>query len=237
MEKQLVTALQQRLKNLGWYTGKVDGQAGALTKLAISNFKRHHHLNPRVFVGEITLTRLFDETAEARPNPSMATAAGQPWMTEARRLLGTRETPGKASNKIILDWADDLDLHYSGDDVPWCGLFVAHCMATGAPMDAQDFNRLVARQWLKFGRGCEPQHGAILVFWRGSKSGWSGHVGFYTGEDGSAYHVLGGNQSDAVTIARVAKDRLLGVRWPKSFAAGSGRTISPANAALSLNEA
>ena len=29
-------------------------------------------------------------------------------------------------------------------------------------------------------------------------------------------HVLGGNQSNAVTVARIAKDRLLGARWPRS---------------------
>lgn len=28
------------------------------------------------------------------------------------------------------------------------------------------------------------------------------------------FYVLGGNQSDAVNIARIAKSRLLGARWP-----------------------
>ena len=30
------------------------------------------------------------------------------------------------------------------------------------------------------------------------------------------FHVLGGNPSDAVTIARIAKSRLLGARWPST---------------------
>ena len=30
-------------------------------------------------------------------------------------------------------------------------------------------------------------------------------------------YVLGGNQSDAVTIARIAKSRLLGARWPATW--------------------
>ena len=28
---------------------------------------------------------------------------------------------------------------------------------------------------------------------------------------------LGGNQSDAVTVARIAKSRLLGARWPATY--------------------
>ena len=50
--------------------------------------------------------------------------------------------------------------------------------------------------------------GDVLVFARGK----SGHVGIYVGEDASAFHVLGGNQSDRVMIKRIAKARLLGVR-------------------------
>ena len=42
-----------------------------------------------------------------------------------------------------------------------------------------------------------------------------GHVGFYVAEDATAYHVLGGNQSNKVCITRVAKDRLLAARRPK----------------------
>jgi len=52
--------------------------------------------------------------------------------------------------------------------------------------------------------------GAVLVFERPG----GGHVGFYVGEDATAYHVLGGNQGDAVTIARIAKDRCIARRWP-----------------------
>jgi uncharacterized protein (TIGR02594 family) len=239
MEKQLVEALQNRLRELGYYTGKIDGDAGPLTKLAVSDFKRASGLNPRVFVGPITLTRLFSSSAERRPlQPATPASAAMPWMVEARRLLGTKEYAGSANNPVIMDWADNLDQWYPGDDVPWCGLFVAHCMAYGAPLDPQDFNRLGARNWSEFGRVCDPREGAVLTFWRGSKSGWQGHVGFYVGEDATAYRVLGGNQSNAVTITRISKDRFLEARWPKSFAL-SGQPIHFENTdtPLSTNEA
>jgi hypothetical protein len=54
--------------------------------------------------------------------------------------------------------------------------------------------------------------GSVLVFKRGS----GGHVGFAIGKDDTHFYVLGGNQSDAVTIARIAKSRLLCARWPST---------------------
>ncbi|MCV0395493.1 MAG: TIGR02594 family protein [Rhizobiaceae bacterium] len=236
LKDQAFEAIQTRLKELGWYAGKVDGLTGPLTETAVTDFKRASGLNPRVFIGPITLTRLFDAGAETRPKPK-AVAGSLPWIVEAERLKGTREAAGAANNPVIMKWADDLDQWYSGDDVPWCGLYVAHCMAVGAPLDPQDFNRLGAREWLKYGRAVDPQKGAILVFWRGSKAGWQGHVGFYVGEDAGAYHVLGGNQSNAVTVARIARNRLLGARWPKSFSASGERVSLDAAGALSTNEA
>ena len=50
--------------------------------------------------------------------------------------------------------------------------------------------------------------GDVLVFARGN----GGHVGIYVGEDFEAFHVLGGNQSDRVSIARKPKARALGAR-------------------------
>ena len=76
----------------------------------------------------------------------------------------------------------------------------------------------------------------MLVFRRGETSG---HVGIYIGEDYGAFHVLGGNQSDGVTITRIAKDRCIAVRRPVYKAAPA--TAKPVElaptGALSVNEA
>ncbi len=63
------------------------------------------------------------------------------------------------------------------------------------------------------GQAVQPVPGAVLIFERGS----GGHVGFAVGQDDTNFFVLGGNQSDAVTIARIAKSRLLGARWPATY--------------------
>ena len=77
------------------------------------------------------------------------------------------------------------------------------------------------------GRDDPPQLGEALVVGHG--------VDWVYG----AFHVLGGNQSDGVTITRIAKDRCIAVRRPVYKAAPA--TAKPvelaATGALSLNEA
>ena len=75
---------------------------------------------------------------------------------------------------------------------------------------------------------------AVLIFSRGS----GGHVGFAIGQDDAHFYVLGGNQSDAVTIARVAKSRLLGARWPATVPPRLQRlpTMKPGEFLTTTNE-
>jgi uncharacterized protein (TIGR02594 family) len=136
---------------------------------------------------------------------------------EAYKLIGTAETIGKDNNPKILDWADQLGLKktYTADEIPWCGLFVAYvCLKAQKPFVD---NPLWARNWNKFGtKQSVAMLGDILVFERGANSG---HVGIYVGEDKTAYHVLGGNQGDKVSIVRILKTRCIGIRrtpWSKS---------------------
>jgi hypothetical protein len=65
-------------------------------------------------------------------------------------------------------------------------------------------------------------------------------VGLYVGEDVSAYHVLGGNQSDRVMIKRIAKNRLLGIRrcpWRVNEPVNVKPVKLAASGSLSTNEA
>ncbi|HZG46658.1 MAG TPA: hypothetical protein VEZ41_10420 [Allosphingosinicella sp.] len=70
----------------------------------------------------------------------------------------------------------------------------------------------------------------MLVFWRGDRDGWKGHVGFYVGEEPkqgntTVYHVLGGNQSNKVCVARLAANRLLAARWPATAPMPTGARL------------
>ena len=236
--------VQRRLKALGYDPGPLDGIRGRLTIRAVKAFQSDRRLAVDGIVGPRTTAALVAALGpDPSPGPSPQGGGGYlPWYEEALRLEGTREAAGAADNPLILRWAKRLGIAYAHDSTAWCGLFVGHCIAVALPDEPLPANPLGARRWLNFGVAAEPTLGAVLVFWRGSRSGWQGHVGFYAGEDGSrssgAYHVLGGNQSDSVSITRLAKSRLLGARWPATAPApDGGATLRASAGALSTNEA
>ena len=136
-------------------------------------------------------------------------------ITEGVALMGVAEVVGKGSNRTIMGWRDELNqagvpiTGYSDDDIPWCGLFAA--IVTHRAGKKAVASPLWARNWAKFGAGVtEASLGDVLVFVRNG----GGHVGFYVAEDATAYHVLGGNQGNKVSITRIAKDRCIAVRRP-----------------------
>lgn len=134
-------------------------------------------------------------------------------LVEMLKLHGTVEKPGKGSNPAILQWAKDVGLGhiYKADEIAWCGLTVAYAALQAQYDHAPRGNALWARNWASWGK---PQSietamlGDVLVFSRGA----GGHVGLYVAEDATAFHVLGGNQGDAVTIKRILKSRCIAVR-------------------------
>ncbi len=166
---------------------------------------------------------------DLRPLPRM--------LEEARKLYGTFEVPGPASNPVIMGWAKETGLArtFTADSIPWCGLFMA-VVAKRAGKAVVD-GPLWARSWTKFGKAADrAQLGDILVFRRAQGSG---HVGLYVGEDYGAFHVLGGNQSDGVTITRIARERCIAIRRPAyRKAPASAKPVQlAANGVLSINEA
>lgn len=161
------------------------------------------------------------------------------WIKTARSLIGTREIPGARSNPTILGWAKALGrkvgIAFTDDDTPWCGLFVGHVMSVNGYTPPDILVR--ASEWSKFGvgvpAGLKP-FGAIAVFTR--KGG--GHVGFIVGQDATTLHILGGNQSNAVNVTRIAKDRLTSVRWPAGVAMPRASVQNSVfNGRISTNEA
>lgn len=159
-------------------------------------------------------------------------------------LYGTREVPGAADNAQIIAWGEEVEkalglknLGYTADSIPWCGLYVGVVCVRAGWADQMPKTPLWARSWAEFGQKADKaSFGDILVF---SRDG-GGHVGFYVGEDASYYHVLGGNQSDAVTITRIAKNRCIAVRRPK-WRVSQPASVKPikvgASGPVSTNEA
>lgn len=227
--------IQRALAAKGFDPGGVDGIWGRRTAAAVRAFQLSKGLLADGVVGPKTAAALLPDLEPAKDTLDDVALV---WLQEARRLTGVREVGGSGSNIEIIDWAKELGIDYSSDDIAWCGLFVAHCVGSTLTAEPLPNNPLGARNWLKFGGPCTPRPGAVMVFWRGSRDGWKGHVAFYVGEDDKAYHVLGGNQGDRVCITRIAKDRLLEARWPATVPLSTAgiRKLSESGA-LSSNEA
>ncbi len=134
------------------------------------------------------------------------------WMEIARGHLGEAEIAGPKSNPVIAGFYKAVNGANLRDEVPWCAAFVGACLGKAGLPDTDSF---MARSYLRYGEKIDtPRLGCIVVFWRGKKSSASGHVAFFLREVGGKIEVLGGNQGDRVSIARYAKSRLLGYRWP-----------------------
>lgn len=148
----------------------------------------------------------------------LANEPGPKMLVEALKLYGTKETAGPGNTAAIMAWARELGGNvakvYTADSVPWCGLFAAIiAKRAGKSLPASP---LWARAWASWGeKSPRAALGDVLVFVRPG----GGHVGLYVGEDATHFHVLGGNQGDAVSIVRIAKSRCIAVRRLYSIAA------------------
>lgn len=158
-------------------------------------------------------------------------------LVEAVKLLGTKEVVGKQHNPVILGWAKEVGLQkvYTADEIPWCGLAIAYaCHKAGVEVVDKP---LWALSWANYGtKVSEPMLGDILTF----KRDGGGHVGIYVGEDKDCYHVLGGNQGNAMSVSRIVKSRLYQARrtrWKVAQPANVRKVILSAKGAISQNEA
>lgn len=101
----------------------------------------------------------------------------------------------------------------------WCAAFVNFILLENElPLSSSDSDYLLtARSFLRWGDEVteNPRKGDILVFTRGD-SEWKGHVGFYVSHkevNGRViYQVLGGNQSNSVSIEAYPDFKLLSIR-------------------------
>lgn len=198
-------AIQRALLRAGFNPGPLDGVRGPRTNAALARFRASVGLSPTPLADADTI-----ELLTGQPEPETHV----PWLAEAYRVMGLHERRNTSALRgwfsRSVDWIDPRD-------IPWCGAFVETCYRQWNPDIVTPDNPLGARNWQGFGLSVPPALGALLVFWRGSRGSWKGHVGFYHGEDRTHYHVVGGNQSDAVTISRISKARLLSARWPDGF--------------------
>ena len=149
----------------------------------------------------------------------------------AERLLGTTEVPGRSEDNPLIvamhHWGAQSPW-FNNDEVPWCSSFVCF-VARLARRERPRTAKARARSWLTVGHEVkldpwlfqinEVSKNTVAIFARGSGDqpgpevlDAPGHVGFLVDWDPVSMSILGGNQSDSVTIERYPMSRLLGVR-------------------------
>lgn len=212
---------ERRLASAGLYRGPVDddwgdGVDGAIEQLFVKAGFKGTALGSSLTAGPAAVDQSavqwpanYAWLADLGPLPRLVVAGGH--------LLGTKETVGAASNPTIMGWKQDLAAigkdvaGYTSDAVPWCGLGMGKIAIEAGYRDQIPQHPLWALNWGDFGVPAkQPCLGSILTFLRDT----GGHVALYIAEDQASYHVLGCNQSDNVTITRIAKSRLKACREP-----------------------
>lgn len=131
----------------------------------------------------------------------------------ARAEVGTVEWKD-GSNPKVVSYFRDAGSEVKDDATAWCAAFVGAMLARAG---MQGTGSLAARSYLKWGEAvdlADAKPGDIVVFKRGNST-WQGHVAFFVERAGSKIKVLGGNQSDAVSVQGYAAADVLGIRRAK----------------------
>jgi uncharacterized protein (TIGR02594 family) len=184
-------AIQRRLKELGHDPGTLDGVWGKDTRRAIA-----------------AALGIKPQPVKKRLPGSAVVEA--PWFDLARAQIGVKEVPGAASNPAVLAFYDEAGNPQPNDSVPWCAAFVGAMLRRAG---YKGTGSLMARSYLDWGTKLDkPQRGCIVVFKRGAPP--AGHVAFVDEWTATTVRCVGGNQSDAVTVATYPRVNVLGYRWP-----------------------
>lgn len=161
------------------------------------------------------------------------------WLAHARAQLGVKEVAGPKSSPTVLDYyARAAHPEIKDDAVPWCAAFVGAMLKDAG---VKPSGSLAARSYEAWGQplpGGKPVLGCVGVKKRAG-GGWTGHVGFVVGATADRVFMLGGNQSDAVTIASFPRKDFTAFRWPANVAIPKGGTLPTtiAGAKVSVSEA
>lgn len=138
------------------------------------------------------------------------------WIGHARGELGTKEFAGDPDNPRIIKYWNEAGLANAAngnDEVPWCAAFVGAMLKRANVIGSGKAN---ARSYEEWGRRLlTPVLGCVVVFSR-PPTAWQGHVAFYLGTDKTnrRVQVIGGNQSDSVSVSSFSFDRVVAYRWP-----------------------
>jgi uncharacterized protein (TIGR02594 family) len=164
-----------------------------------------------------------------------------PWVDQARKYIGLKEIPGPRHNSTIIRWLTAIRAPFLNDEAAWCGSGLGGIfLEVGIKPPKRCWG---ARNWLQWEGATKlkkPTFGAVVVFWRGSRNGWAGHVGIIVGRDQYGNLIVRGcNQKNSVRDDPFPLDRVLAYLWPPGHEppAKQHLRVFVSGAGLSVNEA
>lgn len=207
------TWLQSRLTAHGHPVG-INGDWGRVSIEGLKAFQKKMGL-PITGVADrasVDALKIDPDAPEPSQNVTPPAETMPPWMAEMHRRMGLHEVQHKAN---LIDFLRIGKFLGDPASLPWCGDAVESCIAKVLPAEPLPANPFWAQGWAAFGISARaPIVGSIgVIKWSVS----SGHVGFVAGIDGAKVVLLGGNQSNAITLASFPREKFIAFRWPKTF--------------------
>ena len=151
----------------------IDGLIGPTTERAVAKALADYDGND--VLGYIAdLPHKIVEQSDELPVTKLAKQPN--YLIVAKRYLGLAEIKGGRHNAKILQFWKRCGLPFRDDETPWCAGYVGGVLEECGIRSSRSG---MARSYLRWGEECEPEPGAIVVYWRGAIDSASGHVGFY----------------------------------------------------------
>lgn len=213
-----VKLAQTKLAERG-YKLKGTGYFGSATDTAVEAFQRRYDIKPYDGeIGPLTAKAIDDAPLElSLPTLEHLEVSRPLWLEAGIKLIGTKEGVGAKDNSLIIDWAEEeggsIAEQFNHDSIPWCALFANHILTKVGLKGTETLWALdFAGKW-----PCVRLAGPAVGAFAPMKRQGGGHIMIVVGRDQLGNIMgLGGNQSDAVTIAPFAVSRLnQGFYWPK----------------------
>lgn len=185
----------------------------------------------------MTLQKPYDFLEKIGVLPKLVSAALQ--------YLGVREFPGKANNPVIMNMAKEIGagkIYVNDSAQAWCAVFMFFILKiTGKPFPSigdDVYNLLRAKTFEGYGEPVSVDDirlGDVVVFSR--PDGF--HVGIAIALSKNTVHNIGGNVGNKVSIAEMAKSRIVAVRrfYATVPPESAKRYLIDSSGKLSTNEA
>ncbi|MEP3430993.1 MAG: TIGR02594 family protein [Roseibium sp.] len=191
---------------------------------------------------DTALKRSFTLVREHTPEDLIYVLNGPlPWFVKAREELvkNVRET-GTPPNPEVMKYFSATGYSTTKED-PWCGAFVAWCLAnSGSDIAAKSVRKATAARaasWKTWGdvevpigaheKSAVPVGAIVVLRPREGTTDSSGHVGFFVEQDAKKIRLLGGNQSDSVKISEYDRSKVVAIRMLKGFDAAPAQSSGP----------